>query len=140
VILYSRPRVSSEHNGKVKRLSLYTRSATIAYDSAESTLCSIFVHSADAWIVYRFYEKLNAMNDRLYEENLPMISSFTNQDNFATTLVLAMFLKLLVADCYNEFSDINYIQQLYSPASKNIYDEVYSRELIKVLNSHFIRH
>ena len=146
-IKVSRPRVrtnTSIEDGKsitkITRLSLYQKSHDIDYLKAKSTLCSIFVHSADAWIVYRFNEKLNAMNKKLYENKLPLISSFTNQDNFATNIHLAMFLKLLVADCYNEFSNINYIQQLYSLVSKDIFDDIYDRELIKVLNSNFIRH
>ena len=40
------------------RLSLYRKSKDIDY-LTKSTLCSIFVPSADAWIVYRFNEKLN---------------------------------------------------------------------------------
>ena len=53
----SRPRVNNKSliDGKIvketTRLSLYRKSKAIDFLKAKSTLCSIFVHSADAWIV-----------------------------------------------------------------------------------------
>ena len=57
------------------KLSLYKK-GNIDYSVEKATLCSRNILSGDAWLVYRFNEEINAINDEFYKADLPLSSVF----------------------------------------------------------------
>jgi hypothetical protein len=99
------------------------------------------ITSIDAHLVFLFESMLKDIQHELNARGIQLdISTFTNHDNFGVNMALAKYLKLILKDCYNTVSSLNYLQQLAVKSNEERIQEILAISNILCENDNFVKH
>jgi hypothetical protein len=123
------------------QLALYTNTDIVDKAKAITSFSSIFIHSIDAYIVYCYQEKiLDIIEDLKINKIFLDIGIYTNHDNFGINIEMAVWLKIILAECYNNMNDSEVIAQLTSKSTEKKIKKIKKKPTIECENPNFVKH
>jgi len=122
------------------RLAIYKHTGYMSKSLANTSFSAIFIHSADAYVVYKYIEITKNIENNLNSKSMIKVGVFTNHDNFGISHEYSPFLKLILKECYNQFADSNYIGNLRVTTTEAELDIIKAYKLIYCTNDHFVKH
>lgn len=123
------------------RMSLFIKTSELDQKKAITSFASICIHSLDSDLVYLYHHIMINIRDKLNENKIYLnMGLFTNHDNYGINIALSPFLKIIIQECYNRLSELEYIKQLKCKGNSKIIDKLLKEAIINCINKNFIKH
>jgi hypothetical protein len=139
--LLHRFRVTTKDKNKPQQITLYTPTNEVDVKKSATSLSSLFTHSGDAYLVYLYQELIFKILQELKVNNVFIdIGIYTNHDNFGINIEFAVYLKVILTECYNNFANSEYLKQLACENTKDALANIKNKPKIECDNTNFVKH
>jgi hypothetical protein len=123
------------------RLAVYRHTSYMNKQIGDTGFAALFIHSADAFIVYKYLELTRDIERGLNRNKLGIkVGVFTNHDNFGISHQFSPYLKIILKEAYNQFADSDYIENINVDSTKPIIDLIKEYKTIYCVNENFVKH
>jgi hypothetical protein len=123
------------------QVTIYKHTGYMDKNLANTAFLAIFIHSADANIVYRYLDITRSIENNLKSKKLMIkVGVFVNHDNFRISHEFSPFLKIILKESYNRFAESEYLECLSVDTTDSFIPKIKAYPILYCTNENFVKH